>query len=64
MKRILDTSAVVLGLLLPAPLLAGVALLIKLTSPGPSLFEQDASVAGFGRFEYSSSARWYKTLRS
>src|SRR5256885_8988563 len=40
MKRILDVVIAVVLLLLLLPLLAAVALLIRLTSPGPVLFRQ------------------------
>ena len=39
-KRILDIIASVVGLILAAPLSAIIAVLIKLTSPGPVLFKQ------------------------
>jgi putative colanic acid biosynthesis UDP-glucose lipid carrier transferase len=39
-KRLMDVSVSVIGLLLLAPLLALVALLVKLTSPGPVIFRQ------------------------
>ncbi len=41
LKRLLDIAASGLGLLLLSPLLAVVALLVKLTSPGPALFRQE-----------------------
>ncbi|MBU4273949.1 MAG: sugar transferase [Planctomycetes bacterium] len=41
LKRLLDVTAAGLGLLLLSPLLAVVALLVKLTSPGPALFRQE-----------------------
>ena len=40
-KRACDVAISVAGLLLLAPLLAGVALAIKLTSPGPVIFRQE-----------------------
>ena len=39
-KRLMDVSVSVIGLLLLAPFLALVALLVKLTSPGPVIFRQ------------------------
>lgn len=47
LKRTLDIAAAALGLLLLAPLLALVALLIKLESPGPVFFRQ-TRVGRFG----------------
>jgi exopolysaccharide biosynthesis polyprenyl glycosylphosphotransferase len=41
LKRWIDEIAACLGLLLIAPLLLGVAIAIKLTSPGPVLFAQE-----------------------
>jgi len=46
-KRIFDLMAAVVGLIVTAPLLMLVALLIKLTSPGPVLFKQER-VGRFG----------------
>lgn len=40
-KRILDTSAAACGLLFLLPLLAAIALAVRLTSPGPALFAQE-----------------------
>lgn len=40
MKRVLDVIAALIGLILAAPLAAIIAILIKLTSPGPVLFKQ------------------------
>ncbi|MGQ9581336.1 MAG: sugar transferase [Armatimonadota bacterium] len=40
MKRVLDVIAALIGLILAAPLAAIIAVLIKLTSPGPVLFKQ------------------------
>ena len=40
-KRVFDTLAVIVGLIFIAPLLAFVALLIKLDSPGPILYQQE-----------------------
>ena len=40
-KRLFDLCGAVLGLLLTAPLLAGLALWIKADSPGPVLFRQE-----------------------
>ena len=40
LKRLLDVVAAALGLLLLSPLLLGIALLIKLDSPGPVFFRQ------------------------
>lgn len=45
-KRALDVTGAVAGLLVLSPLLAGVALAIKLTSPGPILFSQLRSGLG------------------
>jgi lipopolysaccharide/colanic/teichoic acid biosynthesis glycosyltransferase len=50
MKRLLDILAAVAGLTLLAPLLAAVALLIKLDSPGPVLFKQQRVGKGFRPF--------------
>ena len=40
LKRMIDVSAAAAGLVLLAPLLAGIALAVKLTTPGPVLFAQ------------------------
>lgn len=40
MKATLDRSAAILGLLLGAPLLLAIAVLVRVTSPGPALFRQ------------------------
>jgi lipopolysaccharide/colanic/teichoic acid biosynthesis glycosyltransferase len=40
-KRLLDASAALLGLIVLAPLFAAIALAIKLTSPGPVFFRQE-----------------------
>jgi exopolysaccharide biosynthesis polyprenyl glycosylphosphotransferase len=45
-KRILDVTGALLGLVLLAPVLAAIALAIKLTSPGPVLFRQWRSGRG------------------
>jgi lipopolysaccharide/colanic/teichoic acid biosynthesis glycosyltransferase len=50
MKRLLDILAAVAGLTLLAPLLAAVALLIKLDSPGPVFFKQQRVGKGFRPF--------------
>jgi lipopolysaccharide/colanic/teichoic acid biosynthesis glycosyltransferase len=50
MKRLLDILAAVAGLTLLAPLLAAIALLIKLDSPGPVLFKQQRVGKGFRPF--------------
>lgn len=50
MKRVLDILAAGVGLLLLAPLLAGIALAIKLDSPGPVLFRQQRMGRGFRPF--------------
>jgi lipopolysaccharide/colanic/teichoic acid biosynthesis glycosyltransferase len=49
-RRALDVAASACGLVLLAPLLAGVALLVKLTSPGPVLFRQERVGKQFQRF--------------
>jgi sugar transferase (PEP-CTERM system associated) len=40
-KRLLDISAACLGLVLAAPIMALVAVAVKLTSPGPSVYRQE-----------------------
>jgi hypothetical protein len=40
LKRIFDLTVAACGLILFSPLFAGVAILIKLTSPGPIIFRQ------------------------
>ena len=50
-KRVSDTLVAFFGLLLLAPLMAAVAALIKMTSPGPALFSQER-VGRFGRTFY------------
>ena len=40
MKRIFDVSIASLGLLVALPVFVGIALLIRLESPGPILFKQ------------------------
>ena len=40
MKRALDVTAAVIGLLLLSPIFVVVAVLIRLTSPGPAIFRQ------------------------
>lgn len=41
LKRLLDIAVALTALILTAPLLLGIALLIKLTSPGPVFFRQE-----------------------
>jgi lipopolysaccharide/colanic/teichoic acid biosynthesis glycosyltransferase len=41
MKRLFDLAGALLGLVLLAPLLVGIALWIRLDSPGPALFRQE-----------------------
>lgn len=50
MKRLIDILAAALGLALLAPLLALIALAIKLDSPGPVLFRQQRMGRGFRPF--------------
>jgi perosamine synthetase len=50
-KRSFDFSVALLALLLLSPLLLLVALLIKLTSPGPVFFAQERVGRGFRRFK-------------
>ena len=50
MKRLVDIAAAGAGLLLLAPLIAAVALLIKLDSPGPVFFKQQRIGKGFRPF--------------
>lgn len=50
MKRMLDITAAVAGLLLLAPLFGAVALVIKLDSPGPVFFRQKRVGQGFRPF--------------
>jgi exopolysaccharide biosynthesis polyprenyl glycosylphosphotransferase len=45
-KRLMDVSVAVLGLVLLSPVLALIALLVKLDSPGPALFRQVRMGAG------------------
>jgi sugar transferase (PEP-CTERM system associated) len=47
-KRVMDTCAAIVGLILAAPLMIGAALAVKLTSPGPALFRQ-RRVGQYGR---------------
>lgn len=50
MKRLFDIIVAGAGLLLLAPLFAGVAMLIKLDSPGPVFFKQERIGRGFRPF--------------
>ena len=50
MKRLLDCTASLLGLLLLSPLFLLVAMLVKLDSPGPVLFRQERVGRGFRLF--------------
>jgi exopolysaccharide biosynthesis polyprenyl glycosylphosphotransferase len=45
-KRVVDVFGSVIGLALASPILAGIAIAVKLDSPGPVLFEQER--VGFG----------------
>jgi lipopolysaccharide/colanic/teichoic acid biosynthesis glycosyltransferase len=49
-KRIFDIAAATLGLILLAPIMALLALLIRLDSPGPALFRQQRVGRGFKPF--------------
>ncbi|NIM99246.1 MAG: exopolysaccharide biosynthesis polyprenyl glycosylphosphotransferase [candidate division Zixibacteria bacterium] len=40
-KRLMDISGALVGIILTAPLMAIIAILVKLTSPGPVLFKQE-----------------------
>ena len=50
MKRALDVTAAALGLLLLSPIFVVVAVLIRLTSPGPAIFRQERIGRGFRPF--------------
>ena len=50
MKRALDVTAAAIGLLCLSPLFLIVAILIKLTSPGPVIFRQERIGRGFRPF--------------
>jgi FlaA1/EpsC-like NDP-sugar epimerase/lipopolysaccharide/colanic/teichoic acid biosynthesis glycosyltransferase len=50
MKRIFDVSIASLGLLVALPVFVGIALLIRLESPGPILFKQTRVGRGFRPF--------------
>ncbi len=50
MKRTLDVIVAMIGLTLLSPLLLVIALLVKLTSPGPILFRQERIGRGFKPF--------------
>jgi sugar transferase EpsL len=41
LKRLMDVGGAAFGLVLLSPMLAAVALLVKLTSPGPAFFRQE-----------------------
>lgn len=51
LKRTLDVAAAATGLLMAAPLLAVIAVLIRLDSRGPVFFRQVRAGRGFSRFE-------------
>lgn len=57
-KRVSDTLVAILGLLLMAPLMAIVALLIKITSPGPAVFAQER----IGRFGQKFNVYKFRTM--
>lgn len=59
-KRVVDVALAAIGLLLTAPLLALVALLIRLTSPGPAVFRQERVGRGGTLF----SIHKFRTLRA
>lgn len=50
MKRLFDFSMAAVGLVVLSPLLIGVAVLVKLTSPGPVFFQQERIGRGFRPF--------------
>lgn len=50
MKRSLDVIASFVGLLILSPLLAGIALVVKATSPGPVIFKQTRVGRNFSDF--------------
>jgi len=50
MKRLFDLTVSLVGLIVLSPLLVIVAVLIKVTSPGPVLFQQERVGRGFRRF--------------
>ena len=52
MKRLMDMLAAGVGLLLLSPLLALVALLVRLASPGPALFRQERMGRNFVRSRF------------
>ncbi len=58
-KRMLDFSLALLALIILSPLLALVAVLIKLDSPGPVLFKQDR--VGVRRKTQNNVPYWQKT---
>jgi lipopolysaccharide/colanic/teichoic acid biosynthesis glycosyltransferase len=51
MKRTFDLVGALVGLIVLSPLLVLIALLIKLTSPGPVLYRQERVGRGFRRFK-------------
>ncbi len=56
-KRLLDVAAAGLGLLVLAPLLIGIAIAIKITSPGPVFFRQK-------RYGYHNRRFWIYKFRT
>ena len=52
------SAAAAIGLLLLSPLFVVVAVLIRLTSPGPAIFRQERIGRGFRPFHTASSALW------
>jgi len=56
-KRVLDVAAAGLGLLVLAPLLIGIAIAIKITSPGPVFFRQK-------RYGYHNRRFWIYKFRT
>jgi lipopolysaccharide/colanic/teichoic acid biosynthesis glycosyltransferase len=59
-KRVLDFTIAFLAILFLSPLLAIVAILIKLDSPGPIIFKQDR--VGVRRRKYNNVSYWQKVI--
>jgi exopolysaccharide biosynthesis polyprenyl glycosylphosphotransferase len=65
-KEVLDRSLALLALLMLSPLLAGIALAVRLTSPGPAIFRQTRIGRGgrpFTMWKFRTMARDAESLR-
>lgn len=60
MKRAVDFTCALLGLIVLSPVLLLLALAVKLTSPGPALFKQERIGRGWTRFQMYK----FRTMRS